>query len=715
MGGPQVNENSPARWKSAFLTLPDAAFFDILRNYLGDIKSPFNKHNLLESLEAFLRRPDTRESLTTLIDEEDGRLLTALYLLDAPTHEELYRFFEGDIGYLDLHHKLLNLQDRLLVYADRKESGEEILINPLLEGDLLAAGVVDIGLLIPSEKVKNFDYPVPWFSDSLLTALLAFLVGEGDFSKSDGGLKKKTEAELRKKIPLLFPDEEGSKFAALFAGLGTAGLLRRGEGGKDLDIDAWKDFANLTEEARACILLRCSREEDIFKAWREAEFLVGFLGVLEKDRAYSKDALVKLGRLLAHRSATGLAFTAAWIDGLAAFDALVPADGGTFVPNPRFPARARTAGEEAGIILQPNFEIAAKPDLSLREGLVLAVSASLQKFDQYPQYELTKASFARALSLGFHGRNLALELERLSANKAPQNISFSLEVWEREYGSIALYEGVVLTVDEDRRHLVEHLEELKRYLRLRLAPGVFLTDREALPECRRILKAAGIELFPRVRRSDELPGDRGLDGLSQGEAEEREARQKTLFDLPEPGPRELLPPRGTVLFPRGFTPVLQPGSPRLPETERKQQKTYREKAAEAEKLLQAFERKLEETALPEDQARELEERIRKRLVLVPDQLRPDTGRKEKSEAKGLDYVGKVLVIEQTLKNPSSYLEIILRSADGAPTRVLARPRELKKTGTDLVLLAMTIPEDKALEIQVKKISLVRRLRGFLMG
>jgi hypothetical protein len=30
-------KNSFSRWKSAFLTLPDAAFFDILRNYLGDL------------------------------------------------------------------------------------------------------------------------------------------------------------------------------------------------------------------------------------------------------------------------------------------------------------------------------------------------------------------------------------------------------------------------------------------------------------------------------------------------------------------------------------------------------------------------------------------------------------------------------------------------------------------------------------------------------
>jgi len=709
-----VSANSPARWKSAFLTLPDAAFFDILRNYLGDVKSPFNKHNLLEGMEAFLRRPDTRRSILALVDERDARLLTAVYLLDAPTHEELHRFFDGELGYLDLHHHLLNLQDRLLVYADRSGGDEEILLNPLLEEDLLASAV-DASLLVRSRKAEPTDLPRPWISDSLLIALLSVLLEEGDFLKSDGGIRKKTETEIRKRLPILFPDEEGTRFGLLFSALRTAGLLRRGEGGHGIDLDAWRDFAALDELARSCLLVRCSRESDVLKAWREAEFLAGFLPTLAKDRAYGKDALVKLARLVAHRAAPDLVVREDWIDALEAWDAVARTEDGSWLPNPRFPSRNRGASDEAGIILQPNFDIAAKPDLSLREGLVLAAAAHLRRYDTLSQYELSKESFAQALSLGFHGREVSRELERLSAHATPQNVSFSLDVWEREYGSLALFEGVVIAADEDRMHLIEHLEELRKFIRLRLAPGIYLTDRSSLPECRRILKAAGIDLFPPVRRSEEFAPGGGFPDSVGGTDEGGRELQQTLFDPPEPVHTEPARPRGSILHPRGFSPMKPAGGPGVRERNDPEGRDDAERFIGAEKLMKELERLLDEAAFPEDQDREIRERIRKKLVLVREQLRPDSGRKEKSEAKGLDYVGKVLVIEQTLKNPSNYLEIILRAQDGAPTRVFARPRELKKTGTDLILVAATIPEDRPLEIPVKKISLVRRLRGFLMG
>ena len=45
-------------FQSALLTLPDDAFFELIRNYLGPVKTPFNKHTLIARLVSFLRKPE---------------------------------------------------------------------------------------------------------------------------------------------------------------------------------------------------------------------------------------------------------------------------------------------------------------------------------------------------------------------------------------------------------------------------------------------------------------------------------------------------------------------------------------------------------------------------------------------------------------------------------------------------------------------------------
>ena len=56
-----------ADFKSTLLTLGDDAFFELIRNYLGPIKTPFNKHDLIAQLMAFLRRDEIQDRIVSLI------------------------------------------------------------------------------------------------------------------------------------------------------------------------------------------------------------------------------------------------------------------------------------------------------------------------------------------------------------------------------------------------------------------------------------------------------------------------------------------------------------------------------------------------------------------------------------------------------------------------------------------------------------------------
>ncbi|MDR1316676.1 MAG: hypothetical protein LBK13_07365 [Spirochaetales bacterium] len=718
------------RWKSAFLTLPDAAFFDILRNYLGEFRTPYNKHDLLENLYRFLLEEETQERIISLVDEEDARLLSAISVLDSPAPDDLYRLFEGEIGYLDLHYRLLNLQDRLLIYTDKntdKSQGAGALVfTPFLEKKI-EERVVDPGLLLSCAAVHGIKIPPPWPGDVLLLAFFSCILEDGDILKTDGALKKKAETILREKIPPLF-EGGGSRVMLLAGALKTLKLLREEER-LEIDLEAWEEFASFAPRFRLCLLAAAAFCDDFFEVWKEAQWLASFLAYLEAGTAYTAGSLIRLGRLVSSETRFSRR-NVSWLERLAAFDILIPhgenaSTGTAFLVHPLFPqgrsapekaalkpasleaaTQEQAAGKGPPLIIQPNFDINICSHLSLREGLVPAAAAHLVRYDVFSRYELSKVSFARALALGFNGKTVERRLASLCGGKLPQNVVFSLNAWENEYTSIAFLEGVIITAKEDRRHLLEHHREFQKMVRLSPAPGVYVIAREELASCIRILRGAGVEILPQLRGARDIP--------PSGSAQGRRTKQADSSGNSSP----LVPPAvpglstGGIVFPRTF----QPPALRFPLLG-KTAATGRGKIRHSPP--RSVERELLDTLtrakLPEDIAGEIRERIRRRLVIFPKQIQPELVRGERTEAKGLDYMGKTLIIEQALASRGDYLELLVRKSNGSPSRVLVRPAVLRRSGTDLILEGESLPGGGTVSIPVKKISLVRRLRGALSG
>ncbi|MDR1933974.1 MAG: helicase-associated domain-containing protein [Spirochaetales bacterium] len=676
------DSKAAGRWKSAFLTLPDAAFFDILRNYL-DIKTPYNKHSLLENLRQFLLRDETRRRILGLVDPTDAQILTAVAVLAAPQPGDLYHLFEGDMSYLDLHHHLLNLQDRLLIYIDKSSGADQIFLNPFLEDDLRAL-VIDPALLLSAETVPAAKKPAPWLTDSFLIAFFSCLLEDGDILKTGGGLKKKAETSFREKFPVLF-EEDAPRLTLLIRALQTLKLVRRADS-LEPDMQAWKEFAAFEPHVRLYMIACAALLDDFLAAWKEAQWLASFLTYLEKDKAYPAKALIRLRRLLSSaEDDTGA--DALWLDSLCAFGIFFPR-GGAFMA--AFPRQPQTA-EGPAVIVQPNFDISARPHLPPGEGLVLAAAARLQSYDVYSRYELSRASFCRALALGLDGKTIIAVLQNLCGGDLPQNVVFNMNAWEREYENIFFLEGILITAAEERRHLLDHHKGFKRLLKLNPAPGVYVIARSGFTACLRIFRDAGIEVLPRLRSAEEL------------------ASQE-----PRSAPGHAVPWTGGIIFPRAFHPAALRFSfirPSSPESEKPRLKAPPPPPDIKQELLD----KLAEAKLPEDLAVEIRERIKRKLIIFPEQIRQELVRGEKTEAKGLNYVGKTLVIEQTMESHSDYLETVVRKPDGSPSRLLIRPKALRRSGMDLILEGLSLPRQEHVAIPVKKISLVRRIRGALSG
>jgi hypothetical protein len=665
--------NPLAHWKSTLITLPDSVFFDLMRNYLGELKTPFNKHRLVQELSAFLSRRETVERIIALIDEEDARVLTAVHLMERPKPEDLLAFFEGDQSYLDLHRRLLNLEERLLVYRDR-DSGV-LAVNPILKDDVVARRVSE-SLVLPHREVDEPEAPLPWLNDALAGAVLAFLLRNPDLLKTDGSLRKKAAAELSRRFPVLM-DYEGSarRFHLLLNALRALELVSTPGGACVPTLRRWRELAAMDVKERRLLLWGAAAAVGIDDAHRRASIVACLLGSLPTRRAYPDAALQKLAVLCDRHGALDVGGGPAELVGaLLSLDLLVRVDTENATRNPHTTeVPAQGADDEPVVVVQPNFAITVKGWISLSDAVDLAHIADVVRHDLYPHFELTKESYMRGLSAGMTEERVRTILERLSGQRLPQNVAFSLTTWEREYRSIGFYEGTVMVVSEDRRHLVEHSEELQQLVRRVLAPGIYLLDPRDEPLWRGALQHAGVDPVPDVQRPN------------------RDVPPIEHQWEPIPAPEIA---GGSV--PGG--PAVEPAA-----------------SLDGHTVVAELQSHLAGLSLPRDQKEELAQRIEKRLILFPHQLGPGVTRQEKTEAKGLDFLGKVRLIEQALGSQSDLLEIIERTADGEPRRILVRPMRLDRNGNTLTLFAQTQPDGAEERVNVSKVVLLRKLKGSIFA
>ena len=116
---------------------------------------------------------------------------------------------------------------------------------------------------------------------------------------------------------------------------------------------------------------------------------------------------------------------------------------------------------------------------------------------------------------------------------------------------------------------------------------------------------------------------------------------------------------------------------------------------------------------PRDLKDALEERIRLKLLVSDAGLQPESVRYEKFEALGLDYLGKIRLIERAIREPSWLLEILHRPPSGDPEIMLVKALALRKVQGGLRLefvpAVSASPAAPAL-IPVERISRVKRVR-----
>ncbi len=697
-------------WQRSILTLPDSVFFDLMKNYLGDVSTPFNKHALIRRLVKFLKQRETSSRITALLDQHDRQILTVVKILGSPTFEEIYYALEEGISYLNLQRALVNLERRLLLF--REPIGHAIRLNPLLE-PTVSRKALHPRVLFISHSVEIWDAEKPWMDESLLAAFLSFVLHEGLALRKSGSLTSRSEEAVLRVFPALEAFEEGvSRLGILIGSLENLGLLRREGNVLKPDLREWERLASL-DTSDALVYLWSSggqldsgaQKRDSVPAGRLAIWLRILLSHLSTKEGIDETSLMRLGKVIAIKSRENPDNLPAapqisdFLRHLKRLGLLASAETSHLVVNPHVPlilAGERHAGTVTAL---PNFEIVLTAEVNLRQGMPVALSSQIRSHDLVCSYELNRSSFQTYLNMGYRADDLLKTLERENQKLLPQNLLATIAAWQEEFEALALYEGVVLTVVEKSRELVEHV--LEPYIRRKLEEGVYLLDSSEENRWRRLLAKSGFEYVPEVQR------------LSQ-DGRERISADSVLNSFGSPS---------VELFPEwehdSFWDEQNAEGIRSDENRTDEIRTDEIHADEIRTDLLAELESIADRYTPQ-QIDEVRRRIEEKLIILKGLIRPISSRGETYEAKGLDYLGKLRLIEQAIRE-ESVLEIIERTAAGRPRKLEMKPLRIEKSQTqsasrsDLVLVGRVIPTAEEISVKVSKMGLVRRIPSSLLS
>lgn len=663
--------NNLEQWKTIIVSLPDDDFFAIMRNYLGEIKTPFNKHILIDRLLAFLTREETVERIVTLISNDDAYLLTLIYFLDEPDIKTLYSFIKESKSFLELQNRLLNLEERLLIFKE-PETGR-IKLSPIFRETLIER-ILDTKYIFSSAKAVPENIALPWFNEALITAVISFINFMPDIYKLDGEIKKRPGESLEEIFPsILEKTEQGNtRFSIITDTLSTLDLISNDRGKLLIEYENVLDFSSLPAKERYSLLWSAAvcGKENIALLDQAAFIITSFIDSIPEDTAFSEQTLLFLLKTVSRDHSINTDLAEKIVKTLIRAEAITAYKDNTLILNPAL-NRMLSDGkyEEPDLIIQSSFSITAKPWINIRTGLPLAMSSCIKSFDLFSHYEISKKSCIGIRKIKMTYSDLLQYFIREGNGNIPQNIATSLKHWSEEYNTIQLYEGIMLVVSESRQVIIDHMESLKPYIKLHPAPSVYLFDREEQSEWSKILQEEGIPIIPEIKSFTV------------------EKERKNSFESKQ-NKRALIP---RINF------LKNSGSETKIDTS----------------FMDELYRTLDKRNLTPSEREEMRARIDKKLILFPKQIQKGIYRREIAEVGGLDYTGKIRLIHRAMESRTDILEIKSNFLSADKNRILIKPIRINNEKDKHILQASTLPEEEEIEIPVGKISYIRLLKSSL--
>ncbi len=682
------------QWRESLSTLADDKFFDIIKIYLGNIKTPFNKQKLVEELSSFLAKEENLTSLKNLISDWDAEILSAVNFIPNVTLEKLTSFFETSYPYSVIYEKITNLEERLILYRQKntEKNTSEIKINPLLENIL--SPFISIQRILPFDELAFPENENGFFlSSQVIASFISYAAEKKDLCKADGTLKKKTVSSLEEIFCKGQSDEKIiSSLQLLSKALSKLLLVCEGKDGTFVDYERLEDFCNLSEcEQKLYLCVASTGHFARNTLQKNAQLLLSLLKNLS-GKYLRRPLLNRLLFLLQNREAdnfsqgqsrfarmiersvnedaSSFSVMDAVLDSALKFGFISCAGKNKkgqelYTLSKSFSdlfTENDTEKNKKLLSIDASFTVTVMPGLLLKDLLFITKCMNCISCDLTALYEITKKSLMRSFDAGFDVKSILCLLEKYSLYELPQNLKISLEEWYYSYSSASIYKGYVLKVNEENRTLVEKNPVLSPYIKIVLAPGVFLLSVQSDEEIKSLVLKSGLDFLGTIKAP---------------------SKEKEILSLPK------IPLCKEADF------INHSASENL---------SVNPKSAESS--LKYLMECLKKMSLTKEQTEELEERIKRKIILVPEQLRPSTVTFEKTQAGGMDFGGKLHVLTNAISSKS----LVEVEMEGEETSLVGLPLALLNRGENVQVRIQLKDSEESVDFLVAKLTGVKKLR-----
>ena len=695
-------------WRESFLFLEENHFFEIMKMYLGEIKTPYNKQKLIANLEGFLHKKENLVAIKSFLSDDELEIISAVVFIPDVTEEKLSSFFKNTFKYSFLYEKLLNLEERLILFKTKNENSSQgnsfvIKFNPLLEDTFF--DLININRLLPQIEFTKTEKPAARITPELISCFISYILENPNIAKQDGTLKKHS----LQNIPVVFGDEV-KKIEILYKAFLNLGILKETGHGAEVDWSKFSDFLNLSfaEQTVYITISSCShlsRESlrlhsqifvDTVKNLSDRVFTLdlflrtGFLVSAASFDSSSESSfktsrfakIIQEGRLRLseHNSDAVKVSTSGALERM--FEAAVSLgiiyisgttkdgskDSGVVYSVSDFLAAPEQCSENLSGMLRIDSSLAVSlmPGFALRDIVPLSKFMSLKKYDKVSEFLISRQSIMRGFDIGLSAKEILQILTERTLYEIPETLKVQIEEWNSSYSSASFYKGFVLKVDGKAALAAQHNSVLSPHIHTVIAPGIFLLDVNDDAEAVSLIKKSGLDFIGKIKSVKE------------------ENRTAGFFNLKLNGKKNF-----------GCSGFETP-SEIIPKKD----------SAEIEKELFL---KLEQMELDESQKENLELRIEHKVIVNPAQLNSSILRLEKSNANAMDYAGKIYVFEQALANEEK-IELRFAKDGKKELSVFGKPVGIRKQSDDVFVQLLLVPENVVKEFSLGKAQFIKRIK-----
>ena len=319
--------------------------------------------------------------------------------------------------------------------------------------------------------------------------------------------------------------------------------------------------------------------------------------------------------------------------------------------------------------LDSTFTVTLLPGLPLSMLLPLTDFMMIKKCGVVTEFEITRQSAANGFDAGWNPDTIFDCISNYTNYQIPQNLKINITEWYNSYSSAMLYHGYVLKVRENNISLVEKNPNIQKYIKEKLAEGIYLLSIPAGQDISEFISESSLEFLGNVKSSETKSEFSSFPLLREGH--KITARLSAVSDT----------------------------------------ETKKTSVPEADKLL----KKLKASLASQDMEKQLKEslthRISSRLILSENQLKTAAVRTEILEADGMDFSGKVHLIEAAVKD-EDMMELQMPTADGKGNffTIVGHPLGISKQPGEAVMRFEVEPTKEIENFLVSRITHLRRLR-----